>query len=100
MDFKFTRFYEVFLIFTISAHKLVKKNANIDWENQTCDDIDQQFRAISEVVSMMAQIGLDIITLKENIDWENQTCDDIDQQFRAISEVVSMVAQMGLDINP
>ena len=49
---------------------------------------------------MVAQIDLDIITLKANIDWENQTCDDIDQQFRAISEVVSMVAQIGLDINP
>ena len=34
--------------------------ANIDWENQTCDDIDQQFRAISEVVSMVAQMDLDI----------------------------------------
>ena len=71
----------------------------MDWENQTCDDIGQQFRAISEEVSMVAQIDLDIISLKANIDWENQTCDDIDQQFRAISEVVSMVAQMGLDIN-
>ena len=79
---------------------IITLKANIDWENQTCDDIDQQFRAISEVVSRVAQIDLDIITLKANIDLENQTCDDIDQQFRAISEVVSMVAQKGLDINP
>ena len=43
--------------------------ANRDWENQTCDDIDQQFRAISEEVSMVAQIDLDIITLNANIDW-------------------------------
>ena len=42
----------IFLNCLILAHKLVKKNANIDWQNQTCDEIDQQFRAISEIVSM------------------------------------------------
>ena len=46
---------------------IINLKANIDWENQTCDDIDQQFRAISEVVSMVAQIDLDIITFNVNI---------------------------------
>ena len=39
------------MLFSI-AHKLHSWNANIDWENQTCTEIDQQFRAISEMVSV------------------------------------------------
>ena len=47
------------MVAQIDLYRITLK-AIIDWENQTCDDIDQQFRAISEVVSMVAQIGLDI----------------------------------------
>ena len=40
------------MMFCSVAHKLHSWNANIDWEDQTCTEIDQQFRAISEMVSM------------------------------------------------
>lgn len=33
-----------------SAHKLKNENANIDWENSTAEEIDCQYRAISELV--------------------------------------------------
>ena len=39
---------------------IITLKANIDWEKQPCLNIDQRFRAISEVVSMVAQMGLDI----------------------------------------
>lgn len=50
------------------AHKLIPKNANIDWENQTCDDIDHQFRAISEVKPLRSEWRGHIVKMFDMLD--------------------------------
>jgi hypothetical protein len=40
-----------FFISNVKAHKITNEMLNIDWENQTCNEIECMYRAFNEFVS-------------------------------------------------
>ncbi|XP_053385815.1 uncharacterized protein LOC128550579 [Mercenaria mercenaria] len=50
------------------AHKLKHKNANIDWENSTAEEIDCQYRAISELIPLKTEMNEHTLKLFDVVD--------------------------------